>query len=392
MIELDGSHEEGGGQILRTALGLSILTKKPFKIINIRKNRPKPGLKAQHLHCIKACSEFCNAEIENAVMGSESITFTPNNIKNRQMEINIGTAGSVTLLFQSVLLPMIFTESEIKIVGGTDVKWSIPLDYLRSVIKEFLSDFCDIEIKCEKRGYYPKGGGIIKINTKPKYKIIDFDNFDKFHQFTFGNPAIDLSQSGKLMSIKGISHASSDLQNKEITERQAKTVEISLKNRCNVNIEKEYAKTESNGYGITIYGVYGFPGSEKKYRVGADKLGENNIKPEENGRVVSEKLLKYIDNEIPVDEHLQDNIIPLLGLFGGRVKTGEITAHTKANIYVCEKFLDIEYEIKKQENIQTDDKNKSNNRFDINNKLNDNKNVLNQSEANFISVLSSRRP
>jgi RNA 3'-phosphate cyclase len=375
MIELDGSYEEGGGQILRTALGLSILTQKAFRIINIRKNRPKPGLRAQHLYCVKACAEFSNAYVEGATLGSETIEFIPKTIKNRQLEINIGTAGSTTLLMQSLLIPIMFTECDLRIFGGTDVKWSMPIDYAINVLSEVLLSFTNINIKCEKRGYYPKGGGIIKISTKPKIKRIDFDNFDKFHQYSFGNPALDLFSLGKLMSIKGISHASINLQDKEVAERQAKSVEIALKNKYPVNIDKQYANTDSTGSGITIYAIYGFPGKEKQYRLGSDMLGEERMKAEEVGRIACDKLIKYINADVQTDEHLQDNIIPLLGLFGGRIRTGFITPHTKANIHVCEQFLDVEYEITKDT---------------FYNNINENKSI--QREANFISVLSSKRP
>ncbi len=364
MIELDGSNCEGGGQILRSALGLSVLTQKPFRILNIRKNRPKPGLKAQHLACVKACAELSNAYVEGNKIGSETLEFVPRVIKNRQLEINIGTAGSITLLMQSILLPAIFTNCDIKITGGTDVKWSMPIDYFKSIMLPFINKFCKMEILCEKRGYYPVGGGIISLSTKAKYKRVDFDSFNKFHQYIFGNPVIDLSKNGKLMSIKGISSASKDLQERNVVERQAQSAELSLSRVCPINVDKEYVNTSSPGAGIMLYATYKVIGDKEEdyYRVGVDVLGDIKTKAEENGRVASEKMLDYINSSIVVDECLQDNIIPFLGLFGGIIKTGKITRHTKSNIEVCKSFLDVEYEIK------------------------------NQSDANFISVLSSKRP
>jgi len=364
MIELDGSHGEGGGQILRTALGLSILTQKPFRIINIRKNRPKPGLKAQHVACIKACTELSNAAVDGNSIGSEKIEFIPREIKNRQIEVSIGTAGSMTLLFQSLLLPVMFTECDVKINGGTDVKWSMPIDYIINIIKPVLSNYCGINIQCEKRGYYPTGGGAMSIKTKPKFKRVDFDSFDKFHQYIFGNPAIDLYKSGKLVFVKGISHASIDLQEKQVAERQSQSAELNMKSVCPVNIRGEYANTESTGSGLLLYAVYNkiSGNGEDQYRVGVDVLGEQGLRSEEIGRLASEKLKKCIEKDVVVDDCLQDNLIPLLGLFGGKVKVGEITPHTQSNIHVCEKFLGVKY------------------------------NIENQSDANFISVLSSKTP
>lgn len=364
LIELDGSHEEGGGQILRTALGLSVLTLKPFRLTNIRKNRDVPGLKAQHVSCIKACAEFSNASVAGNNIGSMEIEFIPKVIKNRQMSVSIGTAGSISLLLQSVLLPILFTESEIKISGGTDVKWSIPIDYFLNIIRPLLLEYGNIEINYEKRGYYPIGGGIVVVKNKPRFKRIDFDSFEKFHQYIFGNPPIELSRNGELMFINGISHASSDLQDKKVAERQAQNAELILKQKCKANVQSEYSKTDSTGSGILVYAVYKYLDGKKmkQYRIAADVLGEKGVKAEEIGRIASEKLLGIIKNEIIVDECMQDNIIPMLGLFGGRIKTGKITGHTKSNIAVCEKFLNVKYHIESQR------------------------------EANFISVLSSSNP
>jgi len=362
MIELDGSHGEGGGQMLRTALGLSVLTQKPFRITNIRKNREQPGLKPQHLSCVKTCAELSNAFVEGGKIGSEKVEFIPRAIKNRQMEASIGTAGSVTLLLQSVLLPMMFTECDIKIKGGTDVKWSMPIDYAVNVLLPVVNKFCKMEVVPEKKGYYPKGGGSINVKSKPKFRRIDFDKFEKFHQYIFGNPVLDMSKNGELMSIKGVSHASMDLQDRQVAERQARAAEISLKQRCPVNIRHEYANTDSTGSGMMLYAIYKLTDQdESQYRVGVDVLGEQRMKSEEVAKITCDKIEKYLASSSVVDECLQDNLIPILGLFGGKIKTGEITGHTKSNIYVCEKFLGVKYKIEKD----------------------------NYSDANFISVLSS---
>jgi RNA 3'-phosphate cyclase len=372
MIEIDGSYEEGGGQILRTALGLSILTGKPFRIMNIRKKRPKPGLKAQHISCIKACAEMSNASVEGNREGSDMVEFVPRTLKNRQMEINIGTAGSITLLIQSILLPMMFTDCTIKAIGGTDVKWSMPIDYFKSIVLPIVNCYSNMQISCEKRGYYPEGGGNVNIITKAKFRAVDFDSFEKFSQYIFGNPPIDLSMKGKIICLKGISNASKNLQERGVAERQAKSVEIALKQNGPASSDYEYSNTNSTGSGVVVYAIFECING-KQYRIGADVIGESRMKAKEVSRLASEKLAAQIKMDVTVDEHLQDNIIPLLGLFGGKIRTGKITPHTKANIYACEKFLNIEYKIEKikTERAKAD--------------------ADSQSEANFISVLSSSR-
>src|SRR3989338_7934417 len=140
MIKLDGSYGEGGGQITRTALALSALTGRPFEVDNIRKGRCDSGLKAQHLYCIKSLEELCNAKTNEIKLGSEYLRFIPGEFKAKNLEIEIGTAGSITLLLQAVLLPCLFHKVKLTIIGGTDGKWAMPYDYFNEVFFRRLLD------------------------------------------------------------------------------------------------------------------------------------------------------------------------------------------------------------------------------------------------------------
>lgn len=343
IIALDGSYLEGGGQILRTALALSALTRKPFSIDGIRKGRPEPGLKNQHLYCIEAMKELCNAKVEDVHVGSESIRFFPGIIKPKMMNINIETAGSVTLVLQSLLIPCILSpgRTRIRMIGGTDVKWSMPIDYLMEVLLPQLKRYAGIEVLLGKRGYYPKGGGIVEVSVKPKY------SFEEREQ---ANP-IELTEQGKIVHIKGISHASSDLQDAKVAERQAMSAESTLRKLgFPVSIENQYHNTLSTGSGITLWAIFS---REKDFdmihhiRLGADSLGEKGKRAEEVGREAAERLIDEISFKAPVDEHLADNLIPYLALMGkgGRIRATKISNHTLTNIYVVEKFLDVKFDV-----------------------------------------------
>ena len=148
MIYIDGSHMEGGGQILRTALALSTLTRQPFVIEKIRRNRPRLGLKAQHLSCINALKQLAAAEVQGAQPGASRLSFHPQPVASVKLVLDIGTAGSITLLLQSLLLPCLFADGTIKLclTGGTDTKWSIPADYFAHVILPFMHKFAAVEI------------------------------------------------------------------------------------------------------------------------------------------------------------------------------------------------------------------------------------------------------
>lgn len=173
MVEIDGSYSEGGGQLLRTAVALSAITKKPCHIFNIRKNRPKPGLMPQHLLGIQALSRLCHGKFEDDCLGSEEIKFYPGEIDRGPSSVNvkIETAGSITLVLQTLILPALFGSLPIKIIfdgGATDTFFSPTIDYFRYCFLKTLEKIAGIvEINILKRGYYPEGGAKVEVKVFP---------------------------------------------------------------------------------------------------------------------------------------------------------------------------------------------------------------------------------
>lgn len=333
MIELDGNYGEGGGQIVRTALALSCLTKKPFKVTDIRKGRVPSGLKAQHLKCIEILKELTDAFVENDFLGSESITFAPRKAIIKNINADIGTAGSITLLLQSILPFLIFQKKrvKVKITGGTDVPWSMPYDYFANVIIPQLRRFANIECNLLRRGYYPQGNGEIELSIKPK----EFKS-------------MDITAQGELVQIKGIASSSKSLENRDVAERMANASKHIL-TRLNVpvNISPQYNETSSDGCGITLFAIFSEKGETtlNPKILGADIMGEKRKTSEEIGIEAAEKLLKEIESKAPVDEHTADNLIPFMAIAGGKIKVSNISKHTLTNVYVTEKFLDVKFEI-----------------------------------------------
>ncbi len=333
MIELDGSFCEGGGQIVRTALALSCLTKRPFKVKDIRKGRDKPGLKAQHLKCIEILKELSDAFVQGDKLGSEDLLFYPRTIKVKDISQDIETAGSITLLLQSLLPFLIFQKKRIKLnlKGGTDVKWSMPYDYFANVLISQLRRFASIDCKLLRRGYFPKGSGEIELIIRPKEKR-----------------SINLTEQGDLTIIKGISSASKSLQERNVAERMSQTAELMLK-RLNtpISISNEYSDSLSDGCGITLFAIYSKNDeiNLNPVRLGSSFLGEKGKTSEQISETASNHLIKGIDSLAPVDEFLADNLIPFMAVVGGEIKTTTITNHTRSNIYVVEKFLDVKFEI-----------------------------------------------
>jgi RNA 3'-terminal phosphate cyclase (GTP) len=344
MIKIDGNYGEGGGQIIRTALALSTLTGESFEAFNIRKGRRTPGLKAQHIHCIKGLEQLCDAKSQFAEIGSDKLVYEPGKTEGKTVSIDIGTAGSISLLLQSLLLPCFFSDKPVrlKITGGTSGKWAMPYDFFNSIFVPQIRKYCKkIDLKLIRRGYYPKGGGKIDVKITP-------------HKDKGILPELNSIEQGRLIQIKGISHASRLLEKAQVAERQAKAAKTLLnKFDTPVNIQIEYAETFCPGSGITLWGIFSKDKDEidinNPILIGADALGEIGKRSEDVGKEAAENLIKEISSKAPIDSHTADNLIPFLALFKGKIKVSEITEHTRTNMWICEQFLGKMFEIR--ENI-----------------------------------------
>jgi RNA 3'-terminal phosphate cyclase (ATP) len=319
-MRLDGSYGEGGGQILRTAVALSAVTGKPVEIYNIRKMRPKPGLAAQHVKAVEAVSSICDAEVGGCSLHSTYLSFKPAKIKGGSYDIDIGTAGSITLLLQCLMPAAMHATSPVKltITGGTDVAWSPPIDYLRYVTLGALSRMgYDCELRLVRRGYYPRGGGCVEAIINPStLKKISFDK----------NPC---------NIVEGISHSSG--LPAHVTQRQASSAEKILREEgYNTSISLEMKDETSTGSGITLWcGT-----------AGGSALGKPGLRAEKVGSTAAVSILRELKPGAGVDIFLADQLIPYMALArGGSFTTRSLTPHARTNIWVTEQFLDVKFKI-----------------------------------------------
>lgn len=327
MIEIDGSYGEGGGQIVRTAVALSAVTGLPTHIKNIRSNRPNPGLSAQHLKAIETLKRITSAEVHGLELRSTELTFIPSEIKTGFYKVDIGTAGSISLLLQCVMpiSTRIKSPLQLQITGGTDVAWSPPIDYLRFVTLNALKIMgYEFKLNILKRGYYPKGGGEVKVTLEPS----------KLNGVDFRKEGEDCN------IIKGISHCSGLPENVAI--RQANSAEKLLKSKgykAKIDIEcSHYLAVGGGGSGITLWCGY----------KGGSALGKKGLKAEKVGSSAAKQILEELKSGASVDEHLSDQLIPYLALAGsGSFTTRVLSSHTKTNIWVVEQFFDVKFNIEK---------------------------------------------
>jgi len=335
VIEIDGNYLEGGGQILRTACALSAITKKPCRIFNIRKGRPKPGLAPQHLLGIQALAELCHGRLEGAELGSEEIKFYPGQTYRDRVSVNIPTAGSITLVLQTLIPPALFTPSPTKIIfdgGATDTFFSPTIDYFRYVFLEILKKMgAEVEITIQKRGYYPEGGAncdVLICNRK-----ITGHNLR----------SINLTERGEFKKILVISGASEFLKQKRVAERQLQGVrEILGKLKLPIEEKIEYYPTQCPGSQVCLVAEF------ENTIIGTDNLGKLGKRAEDVGKEAALELLKEQKSEACLDRHLADQILPYLALAKEKssVTVSEITNHCKTNIWVIEKFIDKKFKIK----------------------------------------------
>jgi RNA 3'-phosphate cyclase len=345
IVVVDGSRFEGGGAMIRQSLGLSMLLGKPFRMTNIRVNRPKPGLSWQHLTALNAAHQICDARIVGNSLGSTEISFFPGAVTHTRINLDIGTAGSTTLLLQSLLLPAYFSGKDFHVTvrGGTDVAWSIPVDYFQHVLMPQLRKFGDASLRVMKRGFYPKGDGLVTFSVKGKFPLAT------------GAPRIKLMEQGDPFKISGISFASADLQPTSVAESQEKAARIML-GQLGVPMDcmLSYTSSLSSGSGVVLWMTAG--GKEgldplNPVLLGASALGEQKLKAEYVGEEAALSLKKVFESRAACDEFLADQLIPFLALVGGEMRTDVISDHVRSNIYIVESFTGVKFEIDEAEKI-----------------------------------------
>lgn len=340
MIVINGSYGEGGGQVLRTSLTLSALLGKPLRIENIRAKRPKPGLQAQHLTGVRATAQICDAELEGADLGSQTLTFRPRSSPRAGRYFfdvaearKGGSAGATSLVFQTLLLPLAFAsgQSRLTIRGGTHTAWSPLFHYLKHVYLPTLARVgLEARVEIEKWGWYPIGGG-------------EMTAFIKGREGSHPS-ALSLIERGELKRLWGVS-ATSNLP-PHIAQRQKKRAEGYLRKR-GFDPRIEIVDAPSPGQGTVVFLV-----AEYEHAVaGFSSLGKRGKPAEKVAEEACREFLTYHRSGACLDKHLADQLILPLALARGSsaFTTCEITMHLLTNVWVVEQFLDVRFEVEGEE-------------------------------------------
>jgi RNA 3'-terminal phosphate cyclase (ATP) len=318
-IELDGSQGEGGGQILRTALTLSMLTGKACRLVNIRAKRAKPGLMRQHLTAVLAAAEICGAEVEGAVPGSQMLSFKPCRIKGGDYHYAIGTAGSCTLVLQTVLPALWFADapSTVTVTGGTHNSSAPPADFLIHAWLPLVRRMgVDMDIELLRHGFYPAGGGEIHARITPVKAI----------------QPLDLVERGALLGSKAISviaRLSAEIAKRELDRVAQQIPGIACEMR---------GLPSREGPGNVLLVMLQHEHCSEVFTA----FGEKGVPSETVADRVAQEACRYLNSSAAVGEHLADQLVLPMALAGNsRLTTTEESSHLRTNLEVIGKFLPV---------------------------------------------------
>jgi RNA 3'-phosphate cyclase len=329
MIHLDGSYGEGGGQILRTALVLSLLTGEPFRIEEIRRGRPQPGLKPQHAHILKALLMMSDSGVDTLQPGATELTFQPGLLRGGHYELAIGTAGAIPLFWQTILPVACFAPGPVRftVMGGTDVRGAMSMDFWRLVLLPLLAPYAQaLELEVQRRGFYPKGGGRVQLHATPLL------NQENWRTGRGQLPPLALAGRGAFQRVQIASLASRDLREQRVATRQA----AACQNRLGLqpaDVEVGHVETYSPGSVVTAMAEY------EATRLGVCVLGERGKSSEQVGTEAAEALRAELAGAGTVDVHTADNLLLWAALFGGGYTVAEVSGHLATNAWTIEHFL-----------------------------------------------------
>jgi RNA 3'-terminal phosphate cyclase (ATP) len=333
LVKIDGSQGEGGGQILRTAISLSAITGRPIEVSNIRANRTNPGLRPQHMAGIRIIADLFHAKSENLKVGAEWIRFSPSDkFEGGSIKFDIGTAGSIPLILMTVVPAVSLSNNslQIEVTGGTDVKASPTIDYIKHIVaKSYLSIGPKFSVNVLKRGYYPKGGGVVQCTIKP----CKTPGTIELLATEYLEPKI-ISVCSQLpihVAKRQISSALIALEKKDI--------------RCS-NYTASIETSISPGSSILVYSA-----SDFGLYIGGDSIGELGKRAEAVG---NEGAMRFLDStlaEATVDPFLADMLVLPLALSKGRsrYRVGRVTQHLLTSLHVVSQMIGCKYSIEQEQ-------------------------------------------
>lgn len=328
MLRIDGSFGEGGGQILRTSLSLSLVTGKAFRIENIRAGRERPGLLRQHLTAVLAAGEVSGAQLEGAELGSTALTFQPGTIRAGDYRFTVGTAGSGTLVFQTVLPALMLAAEPSRLVmeGGTHNSAAPPFDFLARTFLPLVERMGPkVQLQFERYGFYPAGGGRFCAQIQPVKQLA----------------GIQIGERGEIVSRRALGVVAN--LPRHIAQREVETVGKML-NWGPESFSTE-ASRDSAGPGNIVMIEIGSPEVTEIFSA----FGQVGLSAEKVAAIAAREARGYLVSRAAAGEHLTDQLLLPLALAGAGSFTAEkINLHARTNMQVISEFLPVRFEVREE--------------------------------------------
>jgi RNA 3'-terminal phosphate cyclase (ATP) len=333
MIELDGSAGEGGGQILRSALTLSMLTGQPFRIQHIRANRAKPGLMRQHLVAVQAAAAVCGAEVEGAAVGSLALTFAPGAVRGGDYRFAIGTAGSCTLVMQTLVPALLLADraSTVRVVGGTHNPMAPPAHFLQRAYARALADMgATLDFELYRFGFYPAGGGELTATIEPCSRLRAFN-------WTARGPLLSGYAESYVAGVPAI-----------VAQRELEGVRSGM--GWHPTQLRECVLPADQGPGNALLITLEHEHVTEVFTA----IGEKTMRSDAVARLAVKEALAYLASDGAVGEHLADQLmLPMALAGGGRFTTAHVSQHARTNAQVIERFLPVRFVFDEQADVST---------------------------------------
>jgi RNA 3'-terminal phosphate cyclase (ATP) len=323
MIELDGSHGEGGGQILRSALSLAMVTGIPFRIANIRANRPKPGLLRQHLAAVQASAAVSGAQVRGDALGSNELMFVPAKVRAGDYAFAIGSAGSCTLVLQTVLPALMCADgaSTLKLSGGTHNPFAPPAHFLQRVFLPLLGRMgVKVELHIHRCGFYPAGGGELMVRIEPCAQLAPLHLEER-------GPALRIYAESLVAGVPA-----------QVAQRELAAVQAALGLAEDALVVRSLPQDQGPGNALMLTCEH-----EQVNEV-VCSFGERGVSSEQVAKKAVNELSAYLASQAAVGEHLADQLLLPLSLARGGSFTSVLpSGHTRTNAEVISKFLPVEF-------------------------------------------------
>ncbi|MDR0778142.1 MAG: RNA 3'-terminal phosphate cyclase [Methanomassiliicoccaceae archaeon] len=332
MLEIDSSKGEGGGQVVRSSVALSAITGIEARLTRIRENRPTNGLSKQHCIAVRAVADMTGSVVTGNHTGSSELYFKPGNIQKSDIELDIGTAGSISLVLQAVMLAGRNHKERVRIDvrGGTNVMWAPPIDSYQQILFPLMERMgINARLDIVDRGFYPDGGGRVIAELEPVDVI----------------SPLNITSLGELKRVEGILYIQ-QLKDR-IMEDMITSCEDSLDVRCPVHIEVQRTVGNSKGAGLSLVAVY------DNGRMGSNVLTTKGHPAKQAGEDVAKDLMKEMKSGATMDIHTADQLLPYMAMADGHSEftVSRISRHLLSQMDTLETFLDVRFGVERKGSV-----------------------------------------